>query len=232
MIKSYFAQNGGYKSPFASTLNKTAAPAQTQAPTAQASGTFQKSDVFGPADITQVAWPMLEGLFNEVNQYNKDAPQRQGALDRLRRSADTGLAGSRYFRNAAMLGSQANRAGMGQAARLGNMGYGQSAQDAALISAQNSGTQAANDAYLAEFSPENRIKAANAYNNAYSAQTSLSSLPAFSQILSMLNQTQQTANSKPKESGGFFSDLLDIAGSVVPLIPLPGAKQSSNKGMA
>ena len=232
MIKSYFAQNGGYKSPFASTLNQNTAPAPTQAPAAQTPGTFQRSNVFGPADVTQPAWPILESLYNEANQYAKDAPQRQGALDRLRRAADTGLAGSRYFRNAAMLGSQANRAGMGQAARLGNMGYGQSAQDAALLSAQNAGTQAANDAYLAEFSPENRIKAANAYNNAYSAQTSLGSLPAFAQILNMINQTQQTANSKPKESGGFFSDLLDIAGSVVPLIPLPGKKESSNKGMA
>lgn len=230
MIRQLNQPVNGYKSPFAS-IN-AGAPATAPAPQAQAQPQgFQRSNVFGPADVQQPVWPLLESLYNEANQYAKDAPQRQGALDRLRRAADPGLAGSRYFRNAAMLGSQANRAGMGQAARLGNMGYGQAAQDAALFSSLNAGTQAANDAYIAEFSPQNRINVANAYNQAFNAQNSLPTMAAFAQMLNMINQTQQTANSKPKESGGFFSDLLNIAGSVVPLIPLPGAKKN-NAGMA
>jgi len=235
MVKNYSGyNNGGYQSPFAaqskSPLGAPVTPASTPAPT-QTANTFQRSSVFGPADVQQPLWSMLESLYNESNQYLKDAPQRQGALDRLRRAADPGLAGSRYTRNLANLSSQANRTGMGNAARLGNMGYGQAAQDAALLSSQNAGTEAANNAYLQEFSPESRINAANAYNSSFSPQASMQSLGAFSQLLNLVNQTQQTANSKPKESGGLLSGLLDIAGSVVPLIPLPGEKKS-NSGMA
>lgn len=45
----------------------------------------------------------------------------------------------------------------------------------------------------------------------------MQSLGAYAQLMNILNQTQQVANSKPKESGGLFGDLLSVAGSVAPL---------------
>jgi len=205
-------------------------PVQAPAPTATP-GAFQRSSVFGPADVTQGGWPLLEATVNDAEQFNRDSAMRRGALERYRRATDPSLAGSRYAQTASQLFSMGNRTGMGNAARLGNMGYGRAAQDAALLGSQNAATEAANNAYLAEFDPVKRAQAAQMNLASYGADASLQSMSALQQMLNMINQTQQTANSKPKESGGLFGDLLNIAGSVVPLIPLPGAKKS-NAGMA
>lgn len=194
-------------------------PQPTTSPaTAPVSSTgFQRSSVYGPADVTQAAWPLLESTYNDANAFNRDAAMRRGALERYRMATDPSLAGSRYNRNAAILASQGNRAGMGQAARLGNMGYGRAAQDAAVFGAQNNATELANQAYLSEFDPATRAKNAQLNLAAYGPEASMQSLGAYAQLMNILNQTQQVANSKPKESGGLFGDLLSVAGSVAPL---------------